>query len=741
MNARIATLAAVVLAALAAAPAAVHAQPAAAMGQPLPDTALKDGTVVVRVIAGDRTNAVTGAEVTISISAPDGQGTPEERRARTDAEGRATFDGLAMGVLIKATVPGEDGAVVGSTQFPMPQAGGVRVMLSTKPVAAEATGGAPGGGGAPMMGGGGAGGPPMSPRVMSGQPRPEASDPRDTITARISYDDFADAASLADVPVVLVGYRHDQATSAQVARTDASGRAVWRGLDRRGATTYFAMTLLPRNGGFDRLTSLPIMLDGEAGVRLMLSGDKRTATTPAIDDLSRLDEQPKTAPVPDGVVRVQFAGVPEAGAQAEVIDLLTGKPVASAPMADPLVDLDSAKLAVTPVTADPALAPGALALTLTHEGAPLTDRVVTLLPKGAPPGTAPLTAALAGGVATFTGVPAGEVELAVAIDADVTARATLTTTAAGGKATVDVQWLVRGEGGARIAGLPAGPERVYAVVTTMRNQKYLSAPFQLAPGRGASITVLIMPRVLLQWSLTSWLDDKYLGVRGTFGVRNASWAPYLSGTDERPDDLIVPLPRGFTGAIVRDDFQAMVGVDPTKGFVIRRPIPPGGLQFVAGFSLPVDRGHVRWSLPLPLGTFESGIEIKRAGNAHVDLPAEVTGIKVETAKDERGEWMVLSPINILPGKTMVFDIRDLPSEAGWRVVGRRLVGVVVLLLLVLGGVLALWRPQARQAPTGKFEALLDELAALEAKGADPARREALMRQLEDLYAKDERRGG
>ena len=165
---------------------------------------------------------------------------------------------------------------------------------------------------------------------------------------------------------------------------------------------------------------------------------------------------------------------------------------------------------------------------------------------------------------------------------------------------------------------------------------------------------------------------------------------------------------------------------------IRRPIPPGGMQFVAGFSLKVDGGTVRWSMPLPLGTFESGIEIKKAGNANVVLPDGVK-FKVEEATDERGGWMVLSPITILPGKTMQFEIHDLPHEAWWRTYGRRLAGGLVLLLLTLGTVFALVRPKPGTLPTARFDALLDELAALEASGENPARKAELMTQLETLY--------
>jgi hypothetical protein len=102
------------------------AQPAAAIGQPLPDATLRDGTVTVRVVAGDRSQPVTGVDVTVTLAAADGQGTPEEKTARTDAEGRATFTDIAMGTLVQGrSVRGED-APIESGQFPMPQSGGIR---------------------------------------------------------------------------------------------------------------------------------------------------------------------------------------------------------------------------------------------------------------------------------------------------------------------------------------------------------------------------------------------------------------------------------------------------------------------------------------------------------------------------------------------------------------------------------------------------------------------------------------
>jgi hypothetical protein len=244
-------------------PAAAAAQPVAAMGRPLPDASLRDGMVVIRVVDGDASKPVTGADVTLVIARADGQGEPIEKTARTDPEGRATFTDVEMRMMVKAETPGAEGATISSSPFPMPETGGIRLMLSRQPVAAT-----------------NAGGPPMNPRAMSGQARPEANDPKDGITVRVSYDDFADAADLSGIKVALVGYRADLAVSAQFGTTDATGRVSFTGLDRRGTTSYFAMALVPRGAGHDRLVSFPMFLTGEAGLRLMLSGEKRTSTAP-----------------------------------------------------------------------------------------------------------------------------------------------------------------------------------------------------------------------------------------------------------------------------------------------------------------------------------------------------------------------------------------------------------------------------------------------------------------------------
>ena len=117
------------------------------------------------------------------------------------------------------------------------------------------------------MMGGGEGGAMPNPRQMSGEPRPEDQDPPGSLTVRLTYDDFKDAQPPAGVPVVLVGYSSDDSVKFSRVESDKDGRATFTGLDRSGGTSYFAMTLLPRGSGVERLISTPAVLDASEAAR------------------------------------------------------------------------------------------------------------------------------------------------------------------------------------------------------------------------------------------------------------------------------------------------------------------------------------------------------------------------------------------------------------------------------------------------------------------------------------------
>jgi hypothetical protein len=90
-------------------------------GIPLPVGDLPNGSVVVRVIRGSLANNIPDQPVEL-------QGVSPARTVKTDAAGRAEFAGLAAGTRVTAVtvVAGER---LQSQEFPVPAAGGVRMLL------------------------------------------------------------------------------------------------------------------------------------------------------------------------------------------------------------------------------------------------------------------------------------------------------------------------------------------------------------------------------------------------------------------------------------------------------------------------------------------------------------------------------------------------------------------------------------------------------------------------------------
>ena len=120
MTARIGVGAAMVLLCLAGL-AGAQPDPRQMSGIPLPDAALPDGTISVRVIRGQLANNVSDHAVELR------QGDIVET-AVTDAEGRAVFLTLNPGQQVRAATE-LDGVRIESRPFAVPGRGGVRLML------------------------------------------------------------------------------------------------------------------------------------------------------------------------------------------------------------------------------------------------------------------------------------------------------------------------------------------------------------------------------------------------------------------------------------------------------------------------------------------------------------------------------------------------------------------------------------------------------------------------------------
>jgi hypothetical protein len=299
----------------------------------------------------------------------------------------------------------------------------------------------------------------------------------------------------------------------------------------------------------------------------------------------------------------------------------------------------------------------------------------------------------------------------------------------GGVLDVEAHWSTEGKLEAEVDVAPNPAQVVYAAVKT-RGQIYRSVPFQPLAGRGTHVTVYVYPRVMFSFSLTSHVDDEFLAVSGRFNISNNSWAPYVGDSD----GMLIPLPKHFRGAVVAEQDQGDVAVAQGTGFRVGRPIPPGGKTFHAGFSMPVEDGKVDWALDLPIGAFQSGMEILETPGMSVQLPPNVHG---ETMTVPQGTFFVLPQISILPKQSMAMTIVGLPSPPAWRSWMPRVIAMFAVATMLAGLGLALLRGKAARAHdaarSAKRAKLLDELVALEKAGSNDKRRAAITSELEELW--------
>ena len=698
-----------------------HAQIAAAVGQPLPSPDLDPGTVSVRAIAGSIGKPIVGTDVTLVVN-----GAP--RVARTDDAGRAFFKDLPSGATVKASIIDSDSKKpVESTEFQLGDQG-VRLLLSTKPLEMA-------GGGAPFAGG--AGGMP-EPRQMSGQPRAEQADSPGTITVRLTYDDFKDPEPPANVVVLLAGYHADNTVDVRSINTDKDGRAVFDNLDVKGETSYFAMTELPRNGAVDRMTSIPCVLDARTGVRLVLSAAKRDSKDPPIDDLAKLDKQDH-APG-DGKLHVVLDGVPEATAKVRVVAMRAdGASRVISELAPERTAPDPSDVFVEPQFESRDDMQAHSVHVQVHGGAagtnqPLGGVKVLIVPakRKAPPegwGIAG-TQTPDGGQVDLTDDANEPVVAEITINGKLTRSQPFDLTKHGGILDVFAQWEAEGKLVADVDVSSVTPNEIVFAETTMRGGVYRTAPYEPVAGRGAAATIYVFPRVMFSFSLSARVDDEFLAVQGRFNLTNNSWAPYVGG----PDGIIIPLPEHFKGAIIAEQDQGDVAVSQGEGFRIGRPLPPGGKDFHAGFSLPVHDGAVHWSLDLPMGTYQSGMEILETPGMTVQTPPSV---KSQAVNDPRGTFYVMNDISILPHQAMVMTLANLPEQPAWKTWAPRIVGALTVLVMLAGLGFALARTSSARAQNHERAArrakLLDELVALEPGGKADKRRAQITEELETLW--------
>jgi hypothetical protein len=233
------------------------------VGRPLPDNGMPAGTVSVRVARRMPSNGVAGAEVSAVIK--NAGGDLRRRTEKTDADGRALFEGMAPGDEFNAEVT-VDGELLKTEAFTIPQAGGLRTML----IAALGKGG---GTGAPSE-------PATSPNTGSGAQFTlgatagvAVNDPQ-LPAGRLEVSLFDESgAPIPNQPVLLGMVDKTNKIDVRHGKSDAAGVAHFADLPRGDGTGYAAV--LEWHGM--RLGTAPFPMPESGGARAEIRALGRTA--------------------------------------------------------------------------------------------------------------------------------------------------------------------------------------------------------------------------------------------------------------------------------------------------------------------------------------------------------------------------------------------------------------------------------------------------------------------------------
>ncbi len=701
-----------------------YAQPHGAMGQgqgrgaePAPavlEASLEKGSVVVSVVAGDRSKPLAQIDVALQSTS--------RQVARSDANGKATFTGLAPGEYQVSAMAG--GALGRSEPYAIPETGGVSVMLSSVPMD------------------NGRGGRPSS-RMMSGRARPEQNDPSGQLTVRAIAGELTQSefgGLTADIPAgALIHLVEMHASGKMSVRTaevkeENEGRVVFDNLARDNSIAYYAMTTYERAGGTDRLMTEPLDMPPQIGSRMMFAGAPKNSANKGIDDLARLSGTGNAMPGP-GVVEVLMyaeesqASFIDATSEVELIQIGSeGAPLrANAVKAQPSsasVMGQSGPMKILDGTAQGEVSFYGARPSTRGDLVGLEIRVELADPAAAADAEPLLLKTNAKGLAYAKGLVAGTKYVAIATLHGVETRSEVFTPSATAPLSFAFAYEWKDQDGrqARFSGVAHGPKNIYIAKVFAGGREFYSLPFQLTKERGASVGIYMYPELLFSVRGAGQLDDTKVWFNQRFTIANPGIFPF------RPTarGLHIPLPKGFVGASVADEMTSRVGVESKKGFLWRGAVPPGQRDFIVSYALPVSGGHMKFDMGLPYGMRSGRIVVEDHAGAELLTHA---GAPVEPLVQPNGSKYLAMPIErIAPRQRLVFAMDGLPQVAQWKFWFKLVVGVAGLLLIVWALFAVFFGPKG----SDKVDPVLDGLEA---------NREQLMSQLVKLETEHRHKKG
>jgi hypothetical protein len=267
-------------------------------------------------------------------------------------------------------------------------------------------------------------------------------------------------------------------------------------------------------------------------------------------------------------------------------------------------------------------------------------------------------------------------------------------------------------------GVPGGVERPYVGQVTIAGKTFHSQPFVLSETAGVARGMLAHDELLFGIQGGGQLEEGKLWFEVSFALLNVSSRPY------RPSEegVLLPVPDGSIEVRVANAEELGNAVKVTdEGIRWVGVVPPGEKTVTVQFSIPIEDRTVHFTLPAPLGIFQSQLAVEHTPGSR--LLVITPDVKVKEAWSDGRRYDMLSDLTIFPGKTLEFDVTRLPERPKMQLVARVAVGMMVLILVV--GALTLALVHRAKAPTvagndrrrreleAERERLYEELAALE----------------------------
>lgn len=273
------------------------------------------------------------------------------------------------------------------------------------------------------------------------------------------------------------------------------------------------------------------------------------------------------------------------------------------------------------------------------------------------------------------------------------------------------------DGATTFTGLETGSGTSYRPSIVHERAQYGAPPFQLPQDRGYDVVIRQYPttqesRVVLQYAGETRLEfvEDRLRVVQFSQLMNPSGRTYVFPAD----GLLFRLPPGFSGFQSREVMTDQRFTEDEEGFRLHGSIPPGRVELVWAFDLPIRGERVSFETAVPWRTMMYNVGVEATEQMELD----VSGMPPAQVLHRDGARLLVTSVERRPGdpplERVAVTIRGIPTPGPfrWLALGGALVLVLAgLLLAKQGGGRAAW---AAQALGERKKELLDEAAELEA---------------------------